>query len=77
MQAILQFIFTIIMYALMGMTVGIGIIVCRKYPQIVDFLVARPVLGWTAAFSIGAVIMLAAMTVIEMAALALLGLILR
>ena len=66
----------IVMYALMGLIVGIGIIVVRRY-QLGTFFTERPVLAWPIAFGVGYIIHTTVMYLFEVALVALLGLFLR
>jgi len=50
---LLQILIGIVMYALMGLIVGVGITLVRKYPEAGEFLKERPVIGWTIAFAVG------------------------
>jgi len=62
---LLQFMLAIMMYSIMGWTVGVGITVVRKYPKAGEFLKQRPILGWTLAFALGSVVLTLTMALFE------------
>lgn len=74
MQVLAQFLLSVAMYSIMGATVGLGITVARKCPQVSEFFRQRPVLGWTLAFAVGDVVVIVVLTVVQYAASWLLAL---
>jgi TM2 domain-containing membrane protein YozV len=43
----------LIMAAIVGFVVGVGVLFSREQPKVAQFMAQRPVLGWTAAFVVG------------------------
>jgi hypothetical protein len=72
MQPLVQLLLTVAMYSIMGTTVGLGVVLYRKYPQIGFQMQQHPILGWTLAFTAGSLVVTIAVTVAEYAALLLL-----
>jgi len=73
MQPLVQLLLTVAMYSIMGMTVGIGVVLYRKYPMIGFQMQQHPVLGWALAFAAGSAFTSVVFTVIEYAAILLLS----
>ena len=76
-QQLLQALLGIVMYALMGFLVGVGVVIAQEYPKVGDFLKQRPVLGWTAAFALGYAVHTLLMYLFEVALLAILSVLVR
>ena len=72
-KTLLQFVLTIMMYSIMGLVVGVGIVLVKKYPKLGDFIYKRPILGWTLAFAIGSVAMTLIMALIDVALITILS----
>lgn len=73
MQPLVQLLLTVAMYSLMGATVGLGVILYKKHPEIGFFMQQRPVLGWALVFMAGSFVVTVTITVLEYAALLLLS----
>jgi len=76
-QQLLQIMLGVVMYALMGLLVGVGIIITQEHPKVGAFMKERPVLGWTAAFALGYAIHSLLMYLFEVALITALGALLR
>jgi len=46
MGVILEFLFVLVILAIVGFYVGISVLIYRENPKVSAFLTARPVLGW-------------------------------
>jgi hypothetical protein len=69
MQPLVQLLLTVAMYSIMGMTVGLGVILYRRYPHIGFQMQQHPVLGWALMFAAGSAFATVVFTVIEYAAI--------
>lgn len=76
-QTLFQLLFSVVMYATMGLTVGIGVTLARQFPRVGEFLKQRPILGWALAFAVGSVVVSITVALIELGILALAGFLLR
>ena len=76
-QQLLQIILGVVMYAVMGLLVGIGITIVQDYPKVGEFLKTRPIIGWTAAFALGYTVHTLIMYLFEVALLAVLAIAMR
>ena len=77
MQTVIQFLMTIMTYALMGTILGVGVVIVQKYQPIWEFLTLRPILGWTLAFAIGSVVLTLTLAALETVLLVVLNSFLR
>ena len=76
-QTLLQFLLTIVMYSIMGLVVGVGVVLVKKYPKIGEFLTQHPILGWTLAFALGSVALTLTMGAFEALMLTILTTLMR
>ena len=74
MQPLVQLLLTVAMYSVMGMTVGLGVVLYRRYPQIGFLMQQHPVLGWALAFAAGSAFATVVFTVIEYVSILILSL---
>jgi membrane protease YdiL (CAAX protease family) len=72
-QTMLQFLLTIMMYSIMGLVVGIGVVLVKKYPKLGELLDKHPIFGWTIGFAAGSVVMTLVMAVVDVMLITLLS----
>ena len=73
-QSILTFVMMVVIFALMGFVVGLGVLLVQDYPKVGEFLKQRPVLGWTIAFAAGGIILMLLIALFDFSVLLLLSL---
>jgi hypothetical protein len=69
------FVVLLVMFAIAGFVVGIGVLLVQDYPKVGEFLKQRPVLGWTAAFAAGGAIWMLLLALFDFTVLLLLSLV--
>ena len=73
----LSYLFTAVMllvlFALAGFVVGVGVLFVQDYPRVGEFLKTRPVLGWTAAFAAGGAVWMLLVLLFDLSVLVLLS----
>jgi hypothetical protein len=74
-QSVLTFVMMVVIFALMGFVVGLGVLLVQDYPKVGEFLKQRPVLGWTAAFAAGGAILMLLIALFDFTVLLLLSLV--
>ena len=72
-QSLFTFVMMIVIFALAGFVVGLGVLLTQDYPKVGDFLKQRPVLGWTLAFAAGGTILMLLIALFDFAVLLLLS----
>lgn len=72
-----EFIVTLVMCVVAGFVVGVGVLVVQENPKLGTFLKTRPVIGWTLAFLAGGLTISVLLILLEMGALAVIGLVLK
>jgi hypothetical protein len=75
LQWLLTFVFLVVLSAIAGFVVGLGVLLVQDYPKVGEFLKQRPVLGWTAAFAAGGTIFLLLVALFDFTVLLLLSLV--
>lgn len=68
---------TLVMLTIVGFVVGVGVLITNENPKIGAFIKTRPVLGWTAVFLTGGIVVSVITYLLEVAALAVIGLMLK
>lgn len=68
---------TLVMLTVVGFVVGVGVMLTNDHPKIGEFIKTRPVIGWTAAFLAGGIVVSVITYLLEVAALAVIGLMLK
>jgi len=71
-QTMLQFLLIILMYSVMGCTVGVGVVLVRKYPKLYELLEKHPIIGWTIGFAAGSIVMTLVMALVDIMLITLL-----
>jgi hypothetical protein len=71
--SLLTFVMMAVIFALAGFVVGLGVLLVQDFPKVGEFLKQRPVLGWTAAFTVGGSILMLLIALFDFAVLLLLS----
>jgi hypothetical protein len=74
-QTLLQFVLMVILFALAGFVVGLGVLLVQDYPKVGEFLKKRPVLGYTLAFTAGGTVLMLLIALFDFTVLLLLSLV--
>jgi hypothetical protein len=75
LQYLLTFVFLVVLSAIAGFIVGLGVLLVQDYPKVGEFLKQRPVLGWTVAFAVGGATFLLLVALFDFTVLLLLSLV--
>ena len=73
----ISFLLTLVIMTVVGFVVGVGVLLTNDYPKVGEFIKNRPVLGWSLAFLTGSIVIGVILYVLEVAALAVIGLLLK
>jgi hypothetical protein len=77
MNALVQFILFVVLFAIAGLIVGIGVQLVNDFPKVGAFLKQRPILGWTLAFTAGGTIYMLLIALFDFVVLMLLSQLMR
>ena len=72
-----EFLLTMVVLAIIGLVVGIGVLITQENPKVADFFKSRPVLAFPAAFVAVGLAVYAILYVLMIIVLAIVGLIVR